>query len=269
MVIKYCMYEVFGFFNVPLSRPLVSLKSFVIESIYRGVYFVMLSTGYWFGVTRVMERKRVADLESLQLRNELNNQVLEKQLISSHNAYLQAQINPHFLFNTLTFLYTSANRLSERLSESILLLSDVMRYSLKGPGPDGKTSLAEEIEQIQNFLTLNQARFDDKLAIELKVNGTPDNLRIIPLALLTFVENMVKYGDLKDVSCPGKIYLTIANKEISLYLSNKVNPGVATHGHGIGIENVKRRLEMYYPKKYILNIDHNKSHYHLNLVVTL
>lgn len=259
---KYWMLSLLSVFNIETFRPFVSLQPFIIESGWRAIYFLVLSSGYWFALSVVKQREKIADMQNIQLRNEIEKQKLE-------NAFLQSQINPHFLFNTLTFLYTSINRLSPKLAESVLLLSDVMRYSLKGPGEDGKTSLEEEIEHMHNFIQLNQARFENELQLDYQVEGDPDGLRIIPLALLTFIENVFKYGDLKDAADPARIYIHIQGQELILNLSNKIKASRFAHSHGIGIENVRKRLDVYYNNRYILNVDSKENHYHLNLIITL
>jgi LytS/YehU family sensor histidine kinase len=153
--------------------------------------------------------KRIDDLENTQLRNELQNQALEKALLATENAYLKSQINPHFLLNTLNFLYNSVSKLSEKIADSVMTLSDIMRYALTNADEDGKVKLESEIEHISNFIKLNQARFNQRLCIELLMEGDPEGLRIIPLVLITLAENVFKYGDLLSESYPAKINIII------------------------------------------------------------
>ena len=262
LVLKYAMVKFLIYQSVELTRPYVSFKIFLTESVWRAIYMIGLSTAYWSGLAAIRQQKIISELEVQRLQDQLDKQRLE-------NVYLQSQINPHFLFNTLTFLYTSVNRISEKVADSVLLLADVMRYSLKRPNEDGKTCIAEEIEHIQNFIELNQAQTDYPLQLDFQAEGDYKNLRILPLVMLTLVENVFKYGDLKNPEDPAKIYIQIQGKELSMYICNKVKASHRGHSHGLGMENVIKRLDNYYNGRYILNVNTKENHYYLNLAITL
>jgi len=197
----------------------------------------------------------------------LQNQILEKSLLTAENAYLKSQINPHFLLNTLNFLYNSIAKFSEKTADSILLLSDIMRYALTSTDEDGKVGLDQEIDNIESFLKLNQARFNQRLCIDYEFDGNTYGLRIIPLVLITFVENVFKYADLLNPSNPAKISIQIMENTLIFSTYNLKRKSVQFDSHGIGIENVKSRLNTYY--QYELIIDDNESEYKLMLKVNL
>ncbi|WP_461452129.1 sensor histidine kinase [Mucilaginibacter sp.] len=255
----YAIYHAFNIIIVPDDSQ--DHKLFIMRSIWRGIYFIFLSTGYWFALTTIHTRKKIADLEKLKLKSELDNQVLE-------NAYLKAQINPHFLLNTLNFLYNSVSKLSDEIAESVLLLSDIMRYALTNADGDGKVSLELEVENIINFIKLNQARFNKRLQINMDINGDIEGLRIIPLVLITFTENIFKYGDLLNEIKPVKINVIINDNTLTFVTYNTKRKRVQHYGsNGIGIENVKKRLAMYY--KYDLIIEDTETEYKSTLKVEL
>ena len=259
MLLKYLLTNLLVGFNFQISRPITNTWSFLMESIWRAIYFIGLSTGYWFALSTIQDRKTIDNLENINVRNELQNQILEKTLLSTENAYLKSQINPHFLLNTLNFLYNSVSKFSEETAESILLLSDIMRYALTNADEDGKVKLASEIEHISSFIKLNQARFSQRLNIDFRVEGDFDNLRIIPLVLITLAENVLKYGDLLSEEYPAKIIVLIEGYNLTFTTQNRKRKIVHDHGYGIGIKNVKDRLAMYY--KYDLTIEDTETEY--------
>ena len=267
IILKLGLYYLYHIFNILIIPSYTEPKRFLMDSIWRGVYFAFLSTGYWFALTTIRNRGKIADLENLKLKNELQNQILEKSLLTAENAYLKSQINPHFLLNTLNFLYNSIAKFSEKTADSILLLSDIMRYALTSTDEDGKVGLDQEIDNIESFLKLNQARFNQRLSIDYEFDGNTYGLRIIPLVLITFVENVFKYADLLNPSNPAKISIQIMENTLIFSTYNLKRKSVQFDSHGIGIENVKSRLNTYY--QYELIIDDNESEYKLMLKVNL
>jgi len=267
LVLKLLLYQFYSFCGIKISEPIVNIVFFIIGSSWRAVYFIGLSTGYWLALSTIQNWKKIAALENLQLRNELQNQTLEKTLLATENAYLRSQINPHFLLNTLNFLYNSVSKFSEKTAESILLLSDIMRYALTNSDSDGKVKLESEIDHINSFIKLNQARYDDRLSINFLVEGEIDECRIIPLILITLAENVFKYGDLMNENHPAKIIAIVENNSLTFITQNSKRKKTYNPGYGIGIKNIKSRLEMYY--QYQLDIEENEIEYKSTLKIEL
>ena len=253
--------------HVAVFPPYTSNKEFIASSIIRIVYFIGLSTGYWLVLTISQNRKKIADLETIQLKNELQKQELEKTLLLTENAYLKSQINPHFLLNTLNFLYNSVSKYSEKIADSVMTLSDIMRYALTNADEDGKVWLEAEMDQVSNFVNLNQARFNQRLNIEIITTGESEGLRIIPLVLITLVENVFKYGDLLNNNYPAKIITTIDGNTLTFITQNLKKKKVVERSYGIGIKNVKDRLAMYH--QYELIIEDNETEYKSILKIEL
>lgn len=266
-LLKKGLYSIYHIYNISIDPPDIAPKRFLLDTIWRAVYFILLSTGYWFALITIKNRKKISDLENTKLKNELQNQTLEKSLLSAENAYLKSQINPHFLLNTLNFLYNSVAKLSDKAADSILLLSDIMRYALTSTDEDGKVKLDQEIDNIENFIKLNQARFNERLTIKYEFSGNTDGLRIIPLVLITFVENLFKYGDLLSSSNPAMIVVKIENDTLNFSTYNLKRKSVQYNSHGIGIQNVKNRLNLHH--EYQLKIDNGDLEYKLMLKVKL
>lgn len=224
-----------------------SPKSYTFITIAFFVNFLVYSAVYWF--VRNSMRKEY------QLRiSERHRLEAETARIKSDYAFLKAQVSPHFLHNTLNFLYAKLLPLSRQLSDCVLILSDVMRYALNEDGDAGnKTSLTKELEHIRNVIKINQLRFSDRLYIHLEVIGEVEGARVIPFILITLVENAFKHGEMFDPENPIKIKLEIdwVKKKLYLQTYNKKKGSPIELSTGIGLNNLKKRLEWVYGKDFI------------------
>lgn len=201
-------------------------------------------------------------IEELKKKNEL-----EKELIKTQNLFFRAQFNPHFLFNVLNYIYDKAIPVSDNLSQAILLLSEIMRYSLKENSPDHKASLNDEIKYISNFVELNKLRFNSCIFVELQVIGKTENKRIPPLLFISFVENAFKHGDLNDKNYPLSITIEAQKDFIRFAVRNKKKMNGEVISHGIGNQNVVQRLELAYKENYNLDVKNDAKFYSCDLVV--
>ncbi len=192
---------------------------------------------------------------------------LDKERQQAELALLRSQINPHFLFNTLNNLYSLVYRKSDDAPGALMKLSEIMRYMLYEANAE-KVLLEKEIVYIRSYIELQQLRLSQPDFIELKVTGNPGGRMIPPMLLITFVENAFKHGN-KSVSSPG-IVINIQNHpeefvfEISSYLVEGIMQQKDPH-HGIGLQNVKRRLELTYPDRHDLLIGLSKEKFYVKL----
>lgn len=203
------------------------------------------------------------------IKRERKLRLIEKEKHEAEYAFLRAQINPHFLNNTLNFFFAKSLPLSQELADGIMTLSKIMRYSLEMDKDDRMTLIDEEIEHIQNVIKINQLRFNNKLQIDFSVNGSTDNVRLIPLILITIVENILKHGDCTDNLHPVKIALSINEIDHHIHLStwNKKKKGPKELSSGIGMENIRKRLANHYKKGVALNINETEIDYSLELTL--
>lgn len=242
---------------------------YAVSNALRSFYYVSISTAYFLAVLNVKRTKKIIELENQRLIQQTERILLQKDLLQSRNAYLQAQVNPHLLFNTLNFMYNASAKVSEKLAGAVMTLSDIMRYALTNIDDDDKVLLEKEASHINNYIQLNQVRYEDKLNIDFNMQGSTYGLRIIPLALITLIENMFKYGDLLDPNTPAKIDLTVEDGKLELALFNKKRANRRIHGHGTGIANLRERLEIYYPDKYSLEVNDMENTYAIKLNLIL
>lgn len=242
---------------------------FVRDGVWRALYFIGMGSAYAFGKVSIESAKRISAMDKQRLQDQINQQQLEKNLLTSEVAFLKAQINQHFLFNMLSFIHSNAMKYSEKLSDLIISLSDLMRYAFSEPDSDGKARLSSEIEHIENYLSLNQERFSHQLNFDFKVTGNVDNVRIISLLLVTIIENVFKYGDLQNNDYPAKVYINVNDNKLHLYVDNYKRVRPQGHSSGIGMGNVQKRLELMYPDNYELKITQDSTTYQLNLHINI
>ena len=182
-------------------------------------------------------------------------------------SFLKAQINPHFLFNTLNNIYSLAASKSEHTAESIMKLSNIMRYVTDDVAEDF-VPLENEVDFIHNYIDLQRLRLGKKTNVIFSVSGNFENKRIAPLVLVTFIENVFKYGISNHEKTDIIIELTADNREIIFCCQNKLfqNPRNAERA-GIGISNTRQRLEHLYPGKYLLDINTDNEKYTVKLIL--
>ena len=200
----------------------------------------------------------------------LQAQKLQLEVDKSHAnfKFLKSQINPHFLHNTLNFLYAKSLPYSAELSEGILTLSDIMRYALnEATGSDDKAPLKDEIEHVRNVIKINQLRFSNNLHVNFEVNGIVNGVEIIPFLLITVVENAFKHGDLQRMENPIEIKLNVEHNHLYFYCRNKKKTGPKEISTGLGLDNIRNRLDFAYGSHYKLLIKDETEFYTTELTI--
>ncbi len=193
--------------------------------------------------------------------------VLEKQNLKNELEILQYQINPHFLFNVLNNLYSLAIENDDQaIADGISKLSCLMRYNIYTSKND-KVFLKNEVEYINNYIKLQEIRFTGnyKLKVYFTINGNIESKLISPFIFIMFVENAFKYGISLNNKSIIKIELDVFDNYIEFKVSNFKNKSGNRIDSGIGLDNVKRRLEHYYPTKHLLTINDSSTDFNIYL----
>jgi LytS/YehU family sensor histidine kinase len=211
---------------------------------------------------------QLATIESQRQQELINQQRIENELVTAKLQTLKYQINPHFLFNSLNFLYAQAIPLSDNLSRATMLLSEIMRYGLQ-QNDETKVALENEIKHLENFVEFNRLRFSNRLQIDFTIDGSTAFRRIMPLLLITFVENSFKYGELHDANNPLKIHLKIDSRILYFEVRNKKRNGPKENSTGIGLGNIKNRLDLAYPNNHSLEIIDEEQSFTTKLKIEL
>lgn len=218
---------------------------FCLGAIFRAFYFILFSTGYYFLQNYIEERKRTKALEENKLENMVN-------LARSESAYLRAQINPHFLFNTLNFLYHNARETAPIAAEGISALSEMMRYAVDSDFNKEYVNLGSELEQVENLINLHQLRENHSLSLRLFYDDEARDVKFIPLVLITIVENMFKHGDLKSSKAPGSVHVSFDEGLLSIRTKNLISAKRFNGGLHSGMANISKRLQFSYGERAVM-----------------
>jgi two-component system LytT family sensor kinase len=252
LAIRYLLnYQFFPFWGVmtPYDGKPFNTSLFLGDSGYVFLHNTMLAYGYGFA-------KHAIELEIRERKLTEANAKLQHQKDMTQIAFLQAQINPHFLYNTLNFIYSEAIMVSDSVAESIMTLSNIMRYTLTETGKDTLVSLYSEINHIKNYLKLQKMRFSNELYLDLTIEGEENinHLEILPLVLISFIENIFKHGDIHDPKNPAKITMLVEENSLFLSIYNRKNKGPKEQTSGVGMNNIRTRMDILYGDKYDVNI---------------
>ncbi|MEI6124002.1 MAG: histidine kinase [Bacteroidota bacterium] len=228
-----------------LSNPYNMLFEYIVHSfVFTAYAFLLRSTFEWFG--------------SQKQKSELINQNQASEL-----ALLRYQINPHFLFNTLNNIYSLVYKKDEKAPGAVMKLSEILHYTLYKANTE-MVQLDNEIGYLKSFIELQSLRVTDANFVQFDVQGNTAQRTIVPMLLLPFVENAFKHCD-KQVASPGiVIRIKINENDIEFFCKNYLtspNPYSTDDVGGIGLQNIKRRIELLYPKKHELYINTSETEF--------
>ncbi|WP_066631160.1 sensor histidine kinase [Labilibacter marinus] len=260
---------------VLITTAAIILEEFVLEKIFfpdtrgrefAGIFYTLLGgmpvitmlSGFKFAWDALMKQKEVEDLKAVAKESELR--------------FLKSQINPHFLFNNLNNLYAYAIENSPKTPEIILELSSVLRYMLY-ECKEKYVPLQKEIDLIENYIRLHQLQIEDRGHIQFTQKNISGSYHIAPLILIVFIENAYKHS---TASQTENIYIEVNTQLsddgiLSFYCKNSFQEQSNTEKlpNGIGLINVKKRLQLLYPKLHSLEINKDESFFEVQLSITL
>jgi len=179
--------------------------------------------------------------------------------------HLKSQVNPHFFFNMLNNLYGLVDKDSKKAQELILKLSDMMRYSIYD-GEKDRVLLSEEIAYLENYIELHKMRYHKAIDIQFNIDTNDTDYEIMPLLFIILLENAFKHGveNLRE-NAYVHINLRTYNNEVTFEIENNFEEVQDNPETGIGLKNLKRRLELVYPKKHTLTISKTDTIYNATL----
>ena len=194
--------------------------------------------------------------------------VIEKEKMKNELDFLKAQFNPHFLFNSINSIYGNINKSNSTARGMLLTFSEMLRYQLYECNT-ATISIEKEISYIRNYVSLQQIRKPENLSIQLEISDEVKGITVAPLVLIAFIENSFKYvSNYDDKLNEVKISLALSNKQLFFKTFNtkeNINGRKAIDHGGIGIANVKRRLELLYPGKHALSIQNSERSFEVTL----
>jgi len=195
---------------------------------------------------------------------------LERKNYESNFALLRSQINPHFLFNTLHNIDTLIHDNQDKASKSLVKLSDIMRYMLKEAKLDF-VELGKEIEHLESYLSLEKLRLKNEKFLDFTISGDSKRIKIAPMIMIPFVENAFKHSVDSSIDNGIKINIKIENHKLHFVCENQFDKSETEKDkvHGIGLETVKKRLDLIYKNKHKLLIKSENSVFKVNLELEL
>jgi LytS/YehU family sensor histidine kinase len=225
--------------------------NFVSTLWYIGVAITFKLSIDWYDQKRLLQKAAVEKLQA-----EVN--------------YLRSQVNPHFLFNALNNLYSLTLKKSDTAPDIVLKLSEMMEYMLYD-SDDTAVTLDKEIQYLRNYIELEGLRYGSQADIRLNTEGDLSGLIIAPLLLLPLIENAFKHGTGRLVYRPWlHCDIQVQGQSLSVDIKNGKQTGARQHEKGgVGLANLKRRLELLYPSKHTLTISDNGNSFYVNLHILL
>jgi len=186
----------------------------------------------------------------------LDGLILDKQKKENELRHLKAQLNPHFLFNTLNNLYGLSVAESKRLPGLMLRLSELLRYSLYDTN-QSYVPVQKELDYISNYVELEKIRLSDKISIKLEIFGNYTGQYVAPLLLIVFIENSFKhFSSPRDQQPCVHIIFRLNDNRLHMHVKNSIDPDYTVIQNkskgGLGLDNVRQRLDFIYPQKYSL-----------------
>jgi two-component system, LytTR family, sensor kinase len=215
------------------------------------------------GIYAVLIRFLIRAFEAQKLRNEIVNHRQAGEL-----ALIKAQVNPHFLFNTLNNIYSLVYKKSDEAPEAVMKFSSIMRYVLNEANNE-TVPLDREIEYIRSYIELQKFRYSQPGYVEMKITGATGMIRIEPMLLIPFVENAFKHGK-KDHIPAIIIDLKAENHEICLKVTNYLkdcHQQLIKESGVMGLSNIRRRLELTYPGKHELSAKIENGQFKVYLLI--
>ncbi len=234
------------YIHTPASKFIINLNILTTVTI--------LTTGLKFIKKAIIDQYEIQNLKAKQTQTEYN--------------LLKAQVNPHFLFNTLNNLYALSLKKADELPDMLLGLSDLMRYQLDS-SKEERVSLEKEIRYLENYINLERLRVKNNSMIKFNVSGYVLDKKVAPLLFIPFIENAFKYGISASKENLIIVDFKIFDNELNFTVKNNVSKTQENSYSGIGIENVKARLNILYKNKHDLAIVEKDNVFIVNLKLKL
>lgn len=226
--------------------------------VYFRIFSMLIFTTFISLIFSLIRKVQVQDVNARQLSKEKSDTEIQ---------LLKAQINPHFIFNSMNNIYSLAYSKSDQAPEAILKLSEMLRYVYYDCNRD-EVTLGAELEYIRNYIAFQQMKSPHKQNIILESEGLDESFRIAPMLFIPFVENSFKYSKIEDVKeAKVEIRLSTEQGDLSFKICNTHPDNGKIPGSGMGIENVRNRLELTYPGRSSLEIKDENNLFEIEMKI--
>lgn len=181
---------------------------------------------------------------------------------------VKQHLSPHFLFNSLNNIYSLVHSNDPRAKDTILMMSNIMRYILNDCS-DSKISILRELEYVSSFVELNKLRLPNPYCVKLSINVENAKAEVVPLIFIPFIENAFKHGDFSDINNPVTFSFDILEDYIIFTSFNSYKLKNKDLSSGIGLKHTISRLELLYPSQHEITISDDKKNYLVKLIIGL
>lgn len=235
------------------------IKTVFVRAVWRGIYFIGISTVYYFALYDQQQKQKIREMKQQELRANLLDKEIKSELISTQNAFLRAQINPHFLINTLSYLYTTTRKKVPKAAESMLSLSELMQYALSKEISSEHVKLESEISLVESFLSLYQAQRDFKVHLNLSYDHEMSAVPIIPLLLMSLTETILRRSDLSNPLKPANIKIIYEHSVLSIETYHTEVMGNPIPKDDENLKTISSRLFQTYENRVAFNFHLNSN----------
>lgn len=254
-IYTFILYLPIAYFNSPSDT-----FTYTLDNGFNSIYQVIAY------LTLVAILGSLSKITLIRYREQVKQKEIEKQNISNELAMLRAQINPHFLFNTLNNIKSLVKSIPSKAVYSVDKLTGMMRYMLYESSLES-VPLGNEIGHINNYIDLEKIRYSDPGFIDFKISGDYESINVPPLVFMPFIENAFKHGN-KLKPAPGiTIRIDVLERDINFEIKNFVKENHEAHNKnsGFGLSNLRRRLDLLFDKKYDLAIENENRTFTVKL----
>ena len=257
-------FYVFLHFKISTTNSAPIFDHFISGSTLQASTFIIYALGYSFAQRVIQQQIEIG-------KEKERNALLEKEKSQTEYKFLRSQINPHFMFNTLNLIYGGVSKVDGELGDLLIQYADMMRYSTGKTMQQDEVGLREELQFVDDFLSIQKRRFRDTLLIDYKIEGNVQSERIVPMVLFTFIENAVKHGQNDNPEFPLIIRASLVKDRFSYTVHNQKDP--KPHGFdkgetGISLVSLRKRLDAVYKNGgYSLTIEDLADEFVVNFVV--
>lgn len=237
-------------FDIVNYHPKTGVLFYIFDNFHYASFVVFCSFFLWIVIDLIQT-------------HELNQQI-EREKSKAEIQFLKAQINPHFLFNTLNNIYSLVQFKPELALKGIEDLSSIMRFTTYETNKD-QIEIEKEIDYIQQYLALEKLRFGEQFFVEYETNIKNKHQHIYPYIISPLIENALKHGVVKDSNQPIKINIDLDSEFCRVEVKNKINVNQKDSTTGIGLDNLRKRLDFYFVNNYVLELKSDENMFNVEL----
>ncbi len=248
---KYLIeFYIFQFLNATLPHDEPIFIQVTSQAVIQASNFIIFALGYHFAQRVIQQQKELTKKELELAQEKAKNAILEKEKSQAELAFLRSQINPHFMFNTLNMIYSKVRKANKEAGEIVIEFANMMRYATSTKLQENEVDVRGELDFVKDYINIHKQRFNNTVYIDYDEEGYMLSHRIVPMVLITLVENAIKHGLIDDPNYPLIIRASLIDNYFTFMVHNLKNlkpNGLNQKGNtGIGIINIEKRLKAVY-----------------------